>query len=129
MLEMKMSLFFLLLPILSLASEPATSMAKSEPKLEVIFLCGKDRAKGFLASEWAYLDEAEGMSRLYHQGKQLKEDDFDVASGENAWIVTLPGKEERKLVVNTKNKRAQLYLLEAKGKSKKIGSHFFCTIP
>lgn len=124
-----MKLLFLLLPIFSLASEPTKQMAKPDSKTLEIFICGKERAKGYLAAEWAYLDEVEGLSRLYYLGKELKAEEFDVASGENAWIVTLPGKEERKLVVNTKNKKGQLYLLDGKGKSTKVGPSLTCTVP
>ncbi len=98
-----------------------------EPKAEVLFLCGKEIEKGLSGAEFALVDYLESTTKFYRFGKPVPEEEYDIASAEHKWIVTLfAASGDKKFVFSTNLKELQEFDLSEKEKEKKIGQPRVC---
>jgi hypothetical protein len=99
-------------------------------KADDVFLiaCGEGKVKSQKDAYVALREEEDSLMEFYLNGKALNSEDYDIASDEGAWIVTLPPKDGeplKKFLFLESKKTVQEYHVK-KGKEKRVGTSLPC---
>lgn len=101
----------------------------TEAMAENAIHCGEGRAEGAGSSEISLVHE-ELESKFYLRGRPLPVDDYEVASAEGKWIVTVfgqPGQKDRKFEFLLNRRKVQEFLLE-EASDKAVGRSKNCLV-
>ncbi len=91
-------------------------------------LCGDKRERGVEHADVAFLNELVDM-KVYVGGKELAQNAFGIKGLEgDRWMVgiVLPGNANRQFIFTHADTSAQEYLVDERGRSKKIGAKLKC---
>lgn len=99
-------------------------------KAESVFLiaCGEGKVKSHKDAYVALREEEDSLMEFFLDGKALDHEDYDIASDEGAWIVTLPPKDGeplKKFLFLESKKTVQEYHVK-KDKEKRVGQPLAC---
>ena len=104
------------------------SLVPAKAETNFLIACGEGKVKSHKDAYVALKEEDDSLMEFYLEGKALASDDFDIASDEGAWIVTLPPKgvsPSRKFLFLESKKTVQEYVIRGE-KEKKVGSAMAC---
>ncbi len=104
------------------------SLVPAKAETNFLIACGQGKVKSHKDAYVALKEEDDAMMEFFLEGKALDRDDYDIASDEGAWIVTLPPKGDnplRKFLFLESKKSVQEYVIRGE-KEKKVGSALSC---
>lgn len=86
--------------------------------------CGEGREKGSKKAEIALVDDSESSMKLFFQGKEFPEAQFEVQPADDMYVVTLYKKDDsldKKFEFYDARKEVQEFKIDEKGPDKKVG--------